>query len=247
MTTAPRRRPTLTRLDRPPEADLADRPAAGWPFVRAQLPEPPASVIEIGCGPQGGLIPRLTAEGYQAVGVDPEAPESPDYRRMGFEVYQPPQRVHAVIASLSLHHVADLRLVLDRLAASLLPSGVIIVAEWSWESFDAPTARWYFSRLTPVIGDPDFLHQRQQEWIASGLPWDAYYQRWAQQQEHCHTGAEILRELHTRFDTRTCEEGPYFSDDLLDTDRQTEQAAIDAGTIQATGIRYVGTVPGRAH
>jgi len=243
MTVAARRCPAPTRLDTSPQAAPADWPVHGWTFVRAQLPDPPATVIEIGCGPDGGLVPQLTVAGYQAFGVDPDAPAGAHYRRMTFEQYQPPQRVHAVVASLSLHHVVDLQRVLDTVTASLLPNGVVIVTEWSWERFDAPTARWYFNRLRPAAPDADFLHQRQQEWLASGLPWDAYYRRWAQQQEHCHTGDEILHELRTRFATRTCRQGPYFYADLLDTSEQAEQAAIAAGSIQATGIQYSGTLP----
>ena len=223
-----------------PGANAADWGADAWAFARAQLPKPPASVIEIGCGPDGGFVPRLIADGYEAIGVDPTAPVGDMYRRIAFEEFQPPQRAHAVIASLSLHHVIDLQRVIGRIAASLVPGGVVIVTEWSWERFDAPTARWYFNRLPPAPPDADFLHQRQHEWLASNLPWDTYYQRWAQRQEHCHTGAEIMRELGAHFDTRICTEGPYFYGDLLDTSELAEQAAIDAGTIQPTGIRYSG-------
>lgn len=210
-------------------------------FVRGHLPDPPATVIEIGCGSDGGFVPQLTAAGYRAVGVDPDAPAGRRYRRVPFEDYRPARRAHAVVASLSLHHVVDLRRVLDGVAASLLPHGVVVVTEWSWERFDEHTASWYFDRLRPAAADADFLHRRRQECIASGLPWDVYYQRWAEQQEHCHTGGEILQELAERFETRTCTVGPYFYDDLLDADVSAEQAAIDAGTIQATGILYAGT------
>ena len=48
--------------------------AATWPFVRVSLPEPPGRVIEIGCGDLGGFVPDLRRAGYDAVGVDPEAP-----------------------------------------------------------------------------------------------------------------------------------------------------------------------------
>jgi hypothetical protein len=51
--------------------------AAAWPFVRAQVPSAPARVLEIGCGPLGGFVPALLAGGYEAVGVDPEAPDGP--------------------------------------------------------------------------------------------------------------------------------------------------------------------------
>lgn len=61
---------------------IGDWPAAGWPFVRAQLPAPPALVSDVRCGPEGGFVLMLAAAGYQATGVDPEAPEGPGYRRL---------------------------------------------------------------------------------------------------------------------------------------------------------------------
>ena len=48
--------------------------AATWPFVRTALPPAPASVLELGCGPEGGFVPRLLDSGYEAVGVDRNAP-----------------------------------------------------------------------------------------------------------------------------------------------------------------------------
>ena len=56
--------------------------------------------------------------------------------------YAPPWPVESVVASLSLHHVADLDEVLDRLGALLVPGGTLVVVEWAWEGFDEPTARW---------------------------------------------------------------------------------------------------------
>ena len=50
------------------------------PVVRARLPEAPARVVELGCGPLGGLVPGLRAAGYDAVGVDPAAPDGDEYR-----------------------------------------------------------------------------------------------------------------------------------------------------------------------
>jgi hypothetical protein len=40
--------------------------AASWPFVRGQLPPPPARVIELGCGSLGGHVPALLRAGYDA-------------------------------------------------------------------------------------------------------------------------------------------------------------------------------------
>jgi hypothetical protein len=56
--------------------------AAVWPFVGGQLPSAPATVLEVGCGPLGGVVPALLDGGYDAVGVDPEAPEGSDYQQV---------------------------------------------------------------------------------------------------------------------------------------------------------------------
>jgi SAM-dependent methyltransferase len=213
--------------------------AAVWPFVHDQLPPAPAKVLEVGCGTVGGFVPALLGGGYQAVGVDPEAPEGPDYRRIEFEQYEPPQPLECVVASLSLHHVADLDEVLDRLAALLVPGGVLVVVEWAWERFDEATARWCFARLArPAPGDEaGWLHKHEERWVASGQPWDGYLRAWAEQ-EGLRPGGEIMRGLDARFTRRFHAEGPYFFPNLADTSEAEEQAAIDAGVIKASGIRY---------
>jgi SAM-dependent methyltransferase len=135
--------------------------AAVWPFVRAGLPSPPAAVLEIGCGPLGGFVPALLRDGYDAVGVDPEAPEGPGYHRIEFEEYQSPRPVDGVVACTSLHHVADLGDALDRVGVVLVPDGALVVVEWAWERFDEATARWCFGRLAPPdsAAEPGWLHR----------------------------------------------------------------------------------------
>jgi len=59
--------------------------AATWPFVRQYLPPPPCRVVDLGCGPLGGFVPALRAEGFDAEGVDPEAPAGPHYHQVRFE------------------------------------------------------------------------------------------------------------------------------------------------------------------
>ena len=59
--------------------------AAVWEAVRGQLPVPPASVVEVGCGPLGGLVPVLRSAGYAATGVDPAAPRGSWYCPVEFE------------------------------------------------------------------------------------------------------------------------------------------------------------------
>jgi SAM-dependent methyltransferase len=218
--------------------------AAVWPIVRDQLPSAPATVLEVGCGSLGGFVPALLDAGYQGVGVDPEAPEGPDYRRMEFERFEPAQPIDCVVASLSLHHVADLGEALDRLQALLVPGGVLLVLEWAWERFDEPTARWCFARLAPPIpgAEPGWLHRHQERWAASGQPWDAYRRAWATE-EGLHPGGAIVRGLDARFDRQRYTEGPYYFADLSNTSEAEEQAAIDTGHIQAGGIRYAAKRP----
>jgi SAM-dependent methyltransferase len=218
--------------------------AAVWPFFRDQLPPAPARVLEIGCGPLGGFVPALLDGGYDAVGVDPEAPNGLRYHQVEFERYQPPTPVECVVASTSLHHVADLDEVLDRVKTTLVPAGALVVVEWAWERFDEATARWCFARLAPPpsAGGPGWLHEHQQRWAASGQAWDAHCRAWAAA-EGLHTGEEILRGLDARFERRLCTDGPYFFPDLAGTTEADEQAAIDAGHVRATGIRYASRLP----
>jgi SAM-dependent methyltransferase len=222
-----------------PDCTAADRRwlAATWPFVRQYLPPPPCRVLDVGCGPLGGFVPALRTEGYDAQGVDPEAPEGPHYHQVDFEEYDARQPAAAIVASTSLHHVSDLDTVVELITQRLDPGGVLVVAEWARERFDEATARWCFDRLAD--DDPGWLHRRRDEWLASGQSWDAYLDGWVRT-EGMHTGQDILRSLATRFDTRLLTEGPYFFPDLGGVAAVDEQAAIDTGLIRANGIRYVG-------
>ncbi|HEX2772767.1 MAG TPA: class I SAM-dependent methyltransferase [Micromonosporaceae bacterium] len=214
---------------------------AMWPFVRTHLPIAPASVLEIGCGPLGGFVPELRNAGYQAVGVDPEAPDAPPFHRFEFERYAAAEQVDAVVASLSLHHVADPAVVLDQVVDALRPGGTVVVIEWARERFDESTARWCFARLPqpPAGEDGGWLARRRVEWAASGQSWDTFREAWARR-ESMHTGREVLDALDRRFQRQSLAVGPYFFPDLTGTTAADEQAAIDAGTIQATCLRYVG-------
>jgi SAM-dependent methyltransferase len=209
-----------------------------WPLVRARLPAPPARVLDLGCGRLGGFVPFLRSSGYDAVGVDPQAPDSAHYHRVQFEQVELPQRFDAAIASTSLHHVDDPGVVIDRLTSALVSGGALVVVEWAWEKFDEGTARWCFRRL----GDEEetWLHRRRDEWAASGQEWQIHIREWASR-ERLHRGADLLRVLDNRFARRSLAHGPYFFPDLADTTAADEQAAVDASEVQATRIDWVGT------
>ena len=181
----------------------------------------------------------LRTAGYEAAGVDPEAPQGPGYCRVEFERYDMPQPADVIVACTSLHHVADLGAVLDLVDAALMPGGLLVVVEWARERFDEATARWCFDRLPPPGTDPGWLYRRHTEWRNSGQPWDAYCRAWAAA-EGLHTGQEILHELGARFDSGPVTYGPYFFPDLASISETEEQAAIDARLIEAGRIQYAG-------
>jgi tRNA-Thr(GGU) m(6)t(6)A37 methyltransferase TsaA len=216
--------------------------AATWPFVRSQLPPPPARVIELGCGPVGGHIPALIRAGYDATGVDPEAPEGPAYVSGTFEEYRPDGPADAVVASVSLHHVDDPAVVVGQIAEQLVPDGALVVVEWISEDFDEATARWCFGHQLRDQAEPGaWLGGIYAGWAASGLGWDAYFQAWLD--EHgLHPAAAIRRALDARFAVTHLSTGPYYFPDLPDADPAAEQAAIDAGQIRAGCLRYAGRV-----
>jgi SAM-dependent methyltransferase len=212
--------------------------AAVWSLVDRWLPAPPARVLEIGCGSQGGFVPRLQSSGYEAIGVDPQAPDGVAYRRSEFEEADLPAGFEVVVASASLHHVADPAGVIARVASMLAMGGMAVVVEWAWEDFDEPTARWCFDRLGPDE-KAGWLHRRRDEWAGSGRGWDAYLRGWAEQ-EQVHGALELIGLLDQRFDRQHLARGPYFFPDLAETSEEDELAAIEAGQIRATRVDYVG-------
>jgi SAM-dependent methyltransferase len=207
-----------------------------WPVVQRRLPAAPARVVELGCGPLGGFVPRLRASGYDAVGVDPKAPEEAEYHRVEFEQVDLASGANAVVASVSLHHVGDPAEVLDRVAATLTPGGTVVVVEWAWEDFDESTAEWAFRRLGSEEG---WLRRRRDEWLESGEPWSTFLQGWAR--EHgLHSAQTLLSLLDERFERRQLLRGPYVFADLPSTSPEEEQQAIDGGEIRAIRVDYAG-------
>jgi SAM-dependent methyltransferase len=216
--------------------------AATWPFVRDQLPPAPAAVIELGCGSSGGHVPALVLAGYQATGIDPEAPARPEYRQLRFEDYRPPYPVAAVVASVSLHHVDDVGLALDHVARMLVPGGKVVVVEWASEDFDQATATWCFGHRLADPAEPGaWLAELRAHWVESGLAWPDFHATW-RAQHGLHPAAVIRRELESRFTIAAESRGPYYFPDLVGVGEETEQAAITSGRIKSGCLRISGEV-----
>ncbi len=194
--------------------------------------------MEVGCGRFGGFVPRLRDGGYEAIGIDPVAPEGDSYRRIEFERSDLAGQLDGVIACTSLHHVADPGEVLDEIASALARDGLVIVVEWDWEHFDEPTARWCFEHLGPSTAD-SWLHRRRDEWTASTQTWERYFRGWADH-HGLHGAGQLLRDLDLHFQRLVCVRGPYFFPELYRTSEADELDAINEGQIRAVRIDYVG-------
>src|SRR5262249_56273212 len=110
------------------------RAGVGWVAARGgsggrDVPPTPASVIDLGCGPFGGFVPALRRAGYDALGVDAEAPDEPGYYRVDFERFAPARPAHAVVRSTSLHHTVDPHEGLGQGGAALRPRVGVPVGE----------------------------------------------------------------------------------------------------------------------
>ena len=85
-----------------------------------------------------------------------------------------------------------------------------------------------------------WLRRRRDAWAESGEDWETYFGAWAAG-HGLHRGTSILDALAQRFDTALSTRGPYFFADLAGIGEADEEAAVAAGAIRATGIRYRGT------
>jgi SAM-dependent methyltransferase len=198
-----------------------------YAFVAEQLPAAPARVLEVGCG-RGDLARAIAESGHEVVAIDPDAPPGHLFRATTLEEFDAPGPFDAVVASLALHHVADLPGALDKIERLLRPAGRLIVNEHAVDRLDEPTARWYLEKRAEIRPDaPRSLDQCLREW----------------EDDHAelHGYAAMRGELDRRFTERFFAWMPYLYGELSGAVTEPEERAlIDAGAIQATGFRYVG-------
>ncbi|MGH3065420.1 MAG: class I SAM-dependent methyltransferase [Gaiellaceae bacterium] len=202
-------------------------------LVCSHVPEPPARVLEIGCG-QGELAFALAESGFEVTAIDPQAPDGALFRRVALEDFSAEHGFDAVVASLSLHHIHDLGLALDKIASFLPASGPLVLEEWASERFDGATARWYYEqrRALASVGR-----------AKSKVPddFDAWRRESTTRLDGLHPTPTMLAELETRFAERFVERRPYlYSWALDDALLPLERALIAEGAVEATGLWYVG-------
>ena len=195
-------------------------------FVLSFLPPPPARVLEVGCGDEGGLVERLAEAGYDALGIDPEAPAGPRFHRVELEQLEPDERFDAAVASRVLHHVEPLGPALDRLT-TLAP--LILVDDFANERIDDAARAWYEARYRELA-----------EGVAAPRA-PADLGEWRARHPDLLHGEVVLAELRARYDELFFEERPYLYRWLRDDESlRLERELIAAGTIPAIGLRYAG-------
>lgn len=225
-------------------------------FVREHLPEPPARVLEVGCG-DGALAAELLALGIDVVAIDhsPEEVEKAQARgvpAIGVDFFRyDAQPFDAVIFSRVLHHLAPLDAAIVHGARLLVPGGTLIVEDFAVERMDAPTARWFFEtiELLQVAG---MMHPKGHPEADPLLRWVAHHAHHAP----IHEGEEMLVRIGCRFHVTHRSKPPYLFRYLcsrLTDDRPGRRIArwlidqetrrVDEGTLRAIGLRVVGRNP----
>jgi SAM-dependent methyltransferase len=218
-------------------------------FVLGQIGDPPARALEVGCG-EGELARVMARAGHSVTAIDPRAPEGPNFQRVRIEEFSDSRPFDYVVASLSLHHVEDLGRALDKIANLLHAGGTLVVVEVAWDRFDEATAEWALERLPAASSSekPSWLQRRCWEWARGGgqggtrVPAEAHFAGWASAKGF-HSSRQMLDEFRRRFDECLFAWVPYLFPHLDDdTSEADESAVIEAGAINATGFRYVGTL-----
>jgi SAM-dependent methyltransferase len=193
-------------------------------FVRANLPEPPARVLEIGAG-TGRLARALRGAGYEVLAIDPRS-EDDDVRAVALsDLDEPEGSFAAAVAIVSLHHVDPLEESCRRLGELVEAGGTLVVDEFDVGAFDLGAARWWLGQRA-ALGEPQ--PQTAEELIAD-------------HREHLHPLERILAALESDFEIGPPLRGAWLHRwNLGEALRAVEEDAIARGDLSAVGARLVG-------
>jgi SAM-dependent methyltransferase len=227
------------------DRDAWDRDVAD--MVLRALPPAPARVLEVGCG-EGRLARSMATSGHQVVAIDPEAPQGPLFHPVSIEEFVASEPFDAAVATLSLHHIADLDAAVAKIAGLVIPGGTFVVVEFAWDRLDEATVAWALEHLAPARED-GWLARRLNEWNAQdgggdGPGFADYLRRWAAS-ENFHSATAMVDALRSQFDEVRFERWPYLYPELEGVTREQEIAEIQKGRIQAMGFSFVGSARSR--
>ena len=190
-------------------------------FVRANLPEPPARVLEVGAG-AGSLARALRVAGYIVLAIDPRS-ESDDIRRVALADLD--ERAEAAIAIVSMHHVDPLEQSCRRLGELVELGGTLVVDEFDVGTFDVVAAGWWLEQRA-ALGEP--VSKTAEELVQ-------------EHRDHLHPLDRILAALDPDFEFGPPVRGAWLHRwNLGDSLRGVEEDAIARGQLPPTGARFVG-------
>lgn len=192
-------------------------------FVRANLPRPPARLLEVGAG-DGELARTLADAGYEVLAIDPESTRASVRSVPLHELDEPSRSFDAALAVTSLHHVEPLDHSLGRLAELLKPGAVLVVDEFDVAAFDERAAGWWL-RQRHALGAAE---QASAEELVG------------EHRAHLHPLERVVAALESHFQLGMAIYGAYlYRWDLDESLRDEEQAAIARAEIPAVGARLL--------
>lgn len=194
-------------------------------FVCANLPEPPARVLEVGAG-AGSLARALRAAGYEVVAIDPRADGGENVRPVALvDLDEPAGSFAAAVAVVSLHHVDPLDESCRRLGELVASGGTLVIDEFDVGAFDVGAASWWLEQRH-ALGEEQ--PQTAEELVADHCA-------------HLHPLERILEALEPQFELGPPVRGAWLHRwNLGDSLRAVEEAAIARGRLRAVGARLVG-------
>jgi ubiquinone/menaquinone biosynthesis C-methylase UbiE len=193
-------------------------------FVIANLPPPPARVLEVGAG-EGDLARDLEHRGYDVVAIDPNSEANGVVPVALAELDAEPGSFDAAVAIVSLHHVEPLDESIRRLAEVTCAGATLLVDEFDVERFDERAATWLVARWREL--------GREHEHEAADLV--------AELRDELHSLAALQDALAPAFDLSTPVRGSYlYRWYLNDGLRPAEDELIIAGDLPAVGARFSG-------